>query len=174
MHTLEIVAPFANQITLIGEPNGKTITATYESKGEYQSRVQLHQRMENNRLHLTEKESPLFTSFNDKLSVHKNIATKIHIRIPARLSTALHAEDASVRIEGIYRSINIRLNDGLIQFFGTAQSGNIETRTASVVVSNPENQITGFSKNGQVHILTSKNKTNLLAIQSISGDIIQQ
>lgn len=174
LRTIEIVVPWADQITLTGEPDSKIITTTYEAKGEYQNRVQLHQRLENQRLSLTEKESPLFTSLNDKLSVHKHIATKLHIRVPEWLTTTLHAEDASVHIEGMYRSITVQLNDGVIHFSGIAKSGHIKTRTASVVVSNPENQIKGYSKNGRVQVQTSINKTNQLTIQSISGDIIYQ
>ena len=156
------------------DPNSSKIHVDYKADGEYQRNVTISSFLLEHKLILEEKWIPNFKQYNDKLSAHKSIATKLNITIPKEVAPILIANDARVEFSGSSNSIDIRLNNGVFQIYSEVVSGTIQTVSAAVVVFDKSLNIDAESKTGIVKVNPKTAEKYHLKIQSISGNIIQE
>ena len=175
IETVEIVAPWATQIEVKSISQSATITVAYKAGGEYQNQVSLSSSFSGKTLVLTEKKIPNFKQYNDKLSAHKSIATQLHITLPETMTIRLIANDANVEFVGTKTAIDVQLNNGIFQLFGTLVSGTIKTLRAAVIIFDQKLVVDASSKTGRVNVNPkTRGEKPQLKIQSVSGNIFQK
>ncbi len=174
VESIEIYAPWATQISISGNPKGSLISVEYKSDGEYQNNVTLSGSFTKKKLIIAERWIPNFKQFNDKLSAHKAIATKLNIEIPQHISSTFVADDANIIFRGTLDNIDVTLKNGVFEFYGAVQSGNIQTVSAAVMVLNKELLVDAKSRTGDVKVISNTKSHSILKIQSISGNIHQK
>jgi hypothetical protein len=107
-------------------------------EGEYRKDLTIEVVEEGNTLRVTAALQPFFKIPNDKLSAHKVIAISLYIEVPEDKFVSLYGTSTQVSAWGIYKELEVVLNDGQCILKNlkdkvnvTTQSGNIDLETAS-------------------------------------------
>lgn len=167
---LELNVPWASTI-YINSSNDASITAVYQSEGEYQETLFLTSQSRNSALILTETRNPFGETFNDKLSAHKVIASTVSLTLPEQLSVNLKANNALVTVRGPFRAATIFLEEGKLLLYCSSLTGNIVTQRAPVEWYGIQHPYTARSKYGKIEGTTMSQMNAPVSIESTWGNI---
>lgn len=169
LHKLEINLDNTFQINMVNNANDQIIFSAV-SEGEYKDRLLIKAERKATTLLISEADQPFVQDYDDKLSAHKVQAIKVIIEVPDYLDVSIYSRNASVGVDGNYRSLIVELLSGdciLTNFLGSATintvNGDIKVKTSDAVVS-------ALSKLGSVkkELLTG---SNIIKLSSVRGDI---
>ncbi len=146
------------------------IIVTAVSEGEYQNKVFINTKREENSLSIIDDIQPFSENHNDKLSAHKLIVLKVKIQLPKHLNVIITSRLASLNLNAKTKSLLVELNSGdcfLNNFIGNA------------VINTLDGSITIYTKNATIKASTKKGilfaekifGEHLVELKSISGDI---
>ena len=128
MRAIQIDASRFSEVSLTTAPGAELLVeATME--GEYQKDLIVEISEEDNALVLSGAFQPYFEAPNDKLSAHKVIAVSLLVQLPEDREVFLFGNSAQVMVAGVYRELEIVLNDGPCVL--EAPGGKIKVRTQS-------------------------------------------
>ncbi len=140
-------------------------------EGEYENDLVLDLREEGSHIHIGISFLPDHQIKNDKLSAHKVISVSLEISLPAEMSVYLNSVSSIMKIEGLYKLLQVVMQEGqcdLDQVNGvvkiTTTSGGISLKTTGGVVS-------ANTEFGQMEIQDLPLGEAEYSLRSISGDI---
>tara|TARA_B100000767_G_scaffold209696_1_gene196673 strand:+ start:17026 stop:17586 length:561 start_codon:yes stop_codon:yes gene_type:complete len=89
-----------------------TIEINYQKEGKYQYLHILREKINGKRFYLKEYQSPNYIKPVNKLSVHKDFANMLVIKIPKNLNLHLTAKETQLDCSGVFEKINLVLEHG--------------------------------------------------------------
>jgi hypothetical protein len=130
----------------------KTDKIVVEAKmsGEYSDNLSLNIHEEGNTLLVETSFNANFEIPNDKLSAHKVISIALKISLPEYLKVSIYGTDTNVTVKGIYKNINIALNDGRCVLNGVENKAFVKTHSGTIEVNAKTGKFDVLSKYGEV------------------------
>ena len=158
-----------------GEHNFSGVLIRYLSDGEYQNDVTPKFRLYSETLYFNENYSPTFSEYNDKLSAHKFVSSKIELIINSKISLDLIVNDAKISGKGAINFLKINQKNGSCHLYNWKSKGEIQTINANIFLFSEKIILSAKSINGKV----TSPKTEVLAgpvlkISTLNGDIIHK
>lgn len=168
---ISLILPHCSSISFTSNLSN-TIELRYITEGEYKNKLVLSTDTKTENLVLTEMFNPIFPSFNDKLSAHKVMASKIELTLPSHLKVTLKAAVAAVLLKGDYHALELELDEGKIKINSDYSAGKINTQSASIELIGKTQKVWANSRSGKiVGKITAKNSANLL-LETVNGNIL--
>lgn len=167
---LELIFPWAGSIHIRSTQN-QTITAVYQSEGEYQEHLFLSSLSEDNTLILSETTHPLGVGFNDKLSAHKVMSSTVSLSLPQNILVDIQAKNAAMEVSGTFTAAAIFLEEGTLLLHCPSLVGKITTRSANVEWYGLQHDFVAKSKYGKVIGPSLSNDSPPVSIESTWGNI---
>ena len=154
---------------LTGEAQEVMVEARME--GEYSSDLLVLFKESGSTLFIETPFSPNFEMPNDKLSAHKVISVKLKIILPEYQNVFLNASSCQVSTSGVFRNLDIVLNDGGCNLTHKAENTEVTTGSAPINAHLESGVIEADSKYGKVLMEPIPIGDHHLKLYSTRGDI---
>ena len=142
-----------------------------QSEGEYQLQYVVVTQHENRWLTVYPQRVPAFNNLNDKLSAHKVIAMNLEMRVPESIVVEIEANQGKLEVSGLYRELNVQLDEGSLKLSHRAEQSTIKTKGASVHLNVASGTVDSKSEKGLVIGQITPNPDYLYTISSQYGPI---
>tara|TARA_R110002051_G_C8628719_1_gene484431 strand:+ start:378 stop:998 length:621 start_codon:yes stop_codon:yes gene_type:complete len=151
----------------------KTNKVVVEAKmaGEYGNDLALNVHEEGSTLLIDTSFNPNFELPNDKLAAHKTVSISLHISIPENLKVSLYGTYCNVAASGLYRALNIALNDGKCMLNNVEHSTTVHTQSGSIELYTKEAEIEAISNYGEVVSEEIPKSNAYFNLNTITGNI---
>ena len=159
---------------LINESLSSEIYVKYKREGELKENILLKTNGNNRELYIQEKVSPILKRYNDKLSVHKTVASEIEILVPIDFKTIIKAKFCSIDLMASFSNINLEIDEGDINLNQKKIKGEIKSISANVFCINQEVKLLVSSKIGLVSGLYNSSTEPDLKVKTIRGNITNE
>jgi len=159
---------------LINKSLSSEIYVKYKREGELKENILLKTNGNNRELYIQEKVSPILKRYNDKLSVHKTVASEIEILVPIDFKTIIKAKFCSIDLMASFSNINLEIDEGDINLNQKKIKGEIKSISANVFCINQEVKLLVSSKIGLVSGLYNSSTEPDLKVKTIRGNITNE
>ena len=161
---------FISQIT-INESTSREIYIKYKKEGEFKENILLSTNGNNRKLYIQEIVSPISKGYNDKLSVHKTVASTIEVSVPISFKTIIKAQSCSIKIMSSFSDINIEIEEGKVDLNQKKIKGEIKSISANIFCVNPDDKLLVSSRDGIVSGLHNHSIKPNLILETVRGNI---
>ncbi len=159
---------------LINKSLSSEIYVKYKREGELKENILLKTNGNNRELYIQEKVSPILKRYNDKLSVHKTVASEIEILVPIDFKTIIKAKFCRIDLMASFSNINLEIDEGDINLNQKKIKGEIKSISANVFCVNQEVKLLVSSKIGLVSGLYNSSTEPDLKVKTIRGNITNE
>ncbi len=149
----------------------KDVLLNTKSEGEYQMQYVVVTQQEDQWLTVYPQRVPAFNSLNDKLSAHKVIAMTLEMRIPEAVLVEIEAQQGRLEVSGLYRELNVQLDEGSLFMSHRAEQSTIKTKTAAVHLNVPSGHLDSHLEKGQIFGVINPNDNYRYTVSSQSGSL---
>ncbi|MBU2995696.1 hypothetical protein KO500_04595 [Cellulophaga baltica] len=118
--------------------------------GEYSNNLSLNIHEEDKTLLVETSFNANFEIPNDKLSAHKVVSIALKITVPENLDVTIYGTDANVTAKGMYKNINIALNDGRCVLNAVKNRAFVKTHSGTIEVHAKSGKFNTIAKYGEI------------------------
>ena len=123
---------------------------------------------------MQEMASPILKKYNDKLSVHKTVASEIEVLVPINFKTIIKTKFSRINVLASFSNISLEIKEGHINLNQKNIKGEIKSISANIFCVNPDIELLVSSKNGFVNGLYYSSIKPNLKVETIRGDITSE
>jgi hypothetical protein len=145
------------------------VEATME--GEYQKDLGIEITEEGQTIFINGAFQPFFEAPNDKLSAHKVVAVILRVQVPEGRDVSLIGSSTQVRTSGVYRELDITLNDGQCILESPEGKVKVHTQSGNIHLRAHHGKLSSESKYGTVKREEIPGGRNQYDLVSLHGDI---
>jgi len=149
----------------------KDVLLNTKSEGEYQMQYVVVTQQEDQWLTVYPQRVPAFNAHNDKLSAHKVIAMTLEMRIPEAVLVEIEAQQGRLEVSGLYRELNVQLDEGSLVLSHRAEQSTIKTKTAAVYLNVPSGHLDSHLEKGRIFGTIKPNENYRYTVNSQSGSL---
>tara|TARA_R110000796_G_scaffold250788_2_gene380533 strand:+ start:21203 stop:21823 length:621 start_codon:yes stop_codon:yes gene_type:complete len=151
----------------------KTNKIVVEAKmaGEYGNDLALNIHEEGSTLLIDTSFNPNFELPNDKLAAHKTVSISLHISVPENLKVSLYGTYCNVTASGVYRNLNVALNDGKCILKNVDYKTEVFSQSGSIELYTKEAEIEAVSNYGEVISEEIPKSNTYFNLNTITGNI---
>lgn len=147
------------------------VTVEARMEGEYQGEVLVQTEQLGRTLRIGTGYSPAFDLPNDKLGAHKVLSVRLRVIFPENQQVEVYGGQCQVAASGVYRVLNIHIEDGGCRLDHRAGATRVETRSAPITARVSTGTIEASSRYGEVRIDPIPKGEPRYFFQSTRGDI---
>lgn len=173
LEQLVVSLPHASSIQVFAHEK-KQISVQYRAEGEYQNRLRLGTKVNNNQLVLSESRAPGFAPFHDKLSAHKVLASTLKIGLPKDFPIRLKAANAIVDLDGNLHRIDLEVLEGEVHLNASHVYGSIRTQSAPIFATQLKEKPILLWPKQEKKVTPLPRRDKQLFLQSLRGKIFVQ
>lgn len=148
-----------------------TITVKTKADGEYYDEIKLDMEQRGEILFLKSHYRKLLQSGYDKLSAHKVLSMEIELQIPEGLELDITSNLATVYVDGTYSSVFIQLKSGSCYIKDFTGDAIVNTFNGDIDVKAENALVEASSRKGKVELPSSDTGSNIIRLNSITGNI---
>ena len=167
----EFRLPWVYQLEIVGLDSIDQVDLLYDSYGEYKTASTIIIRTIGRVLYADEVSNPNFELHHDKLSVHKQYATKAKLLVPSDLEVRVMVDNCRVEVKGNLNRINLQLNTGFCSFEANTFNSSIESLEANICIVNSQVNVDARSKYGLVLTTFNPEYSANLVIGTTLGNV---
>ena len=161
---------FVSNILIDKSPSNE-IYIKYKREGELRENILLKTNGKNRELYMQEMASPILKKYNDKLSVHKTVASEIEVLVPINFKTIIKTKFSRINVLASFSNISLEIKEGHINLNQKNIKGEIKSISADVSCVSREVKLLVRSKNGLVSGLYNSYIEPDLKVETIRGNI---
>jgi hypothetical protein len=154
------------------EGNSLLVDARFD--GEYAEALSVNITQEGSTLWVATEFDPSFEDPNDKLSAHKVVSVSLRIQVPSNLDVQVFGTSCNVTMSGIFRNVDVVLNDGNCTLNQVAQKVNVQTQSGNIRLNSLRGVIRAVSHYGQLIQEQIPEGDKRYDLETVSGDITLQ
>jgi len=139
--------------------------------GEYHNDLQLKVKEKGNSLQVGAAFQANFIKPNDKLGAHKVVSIALHIQVPENKNVVLYGTSCNVSANGIYKNLNISLNDGQCFLGAISETTEVRTQSGDISLQSMAGTVEAESKYGIVSTNPIDKGDNSYTLKTVTGNI---
>lgn len=167
---ISLSLPWTNSIA-VQSTQDTHIVLRYQSEGEYKNHLLLQPMVTEKTLLIHERLAPSYFVNQDKLSVHKVLASALELFVPESIKLKLKAENARIVLKGDFNDLRLELNQGSVHLDGLFAAGKIATKQADIEILSIKNHVFARTNRGAIEGEFSSAEESNLFLESDRGNI---
>ncbi|NNC34247.1 MAG: hypothetical protein HKO09_05190 [Croceitalea sp.] len=158
----------------VNSSNSPQMIVKASMEGEYQKDLVVRIEEDGQNVLVSADFLPNFIQPNDKLSAHKVISIALDLIIPANTNISIHGTTSDVAVQGIYKTVEITLSDGVCRLQHQSETTKVQTQKGNIILRTNKGRITAQSIYGKVLNTEIPKGNGSYILNSVEGDITIQ